>query len=224
VIAIIDVAAFGEVVTLRTVAPQLFSPALPWLAVGAISAAGGALFALAQRNLKRLLAFSTVTDMGLMIVALVIGGAWGIEGAILGAAAHAIAKALLFASISGPEAEGAAMVNPRGLASQHPLPCVGFVVGALAVLGVPFTVGYPGHWRIFSTVAANVPLFVILAGSAMLNVATYGRAIALFWWGSEIPAPCERRYSRVALGASIVLLTLAALIAGIWPRVLGGLA
>jgi len=224
VIAIIDVAAFAEVVTLRTVAPQLFSPALPWLAVGAISAAGGALFALAQRNLKRLLAFSTVTDMGLMIVALVIGGAWGMEGAILGAAAHSIAKALLFASVSGPEAEGAAMVNPRGLASQHPLPCVGFVVGALAVLGVPFTVGYPGHWRIFSTVAANVPLFVILAGSAMLNVATYGRAIALFWWGSEIPAPCERRYSRVALGASIVLLTLAALIAGIWPRVLGGLA
>jgi NADH:ubiquinone oxidoreductase subunit 5 (subunit L)/multisubunit Na+/H+ antiporter MnhA subunit len=224
VIAIIDVAAFAEVVTLRTVAPELFSPALPWLAVGVISAAGGALFALAQRNLKRLLAFSTVTDMGLMIVALVIGGAWGIEGAILGAAAHAIAKALLFASVSGPEAEGAAMVNPRGLASQHPLPCVGFVVGALVVLGVPFTVGYPGHWRIFSTVAANVPLFVILAGSAMLNVATYGRAIALFWWGSEIPAPCERRYSRVALGASIVLLTLAALIAGIWPRVLGGLA
>jgi multicomponent Na+:H+ antiporter subunit A len=224
VIAIIDVAAFAEVVTLRTVAPQLFSPALPWLAVGAISAAGGALFALAQRNLKRLLAFSTVTDMGLMIVALVIGGAWGIEGAILGAAAHAIAKALLFASVSGPEAEGAAMENPRGLASQHPLPGVGFVVGALAVLGVPFTVGYPGHWRIFSTVAANVPLFVILAGSAMLNVATYGRAIALFWWGSEIPAPCERRYSRVALGASIVLLALAALIAGIWPRVLGGLA
>ena len=224
VIAIIDVAAFAEVVTLRTVAPQLFSPALPWLAVGVISAAGGALFALAQRNLKRLLAFSTVTDMGFMIVALVVGGAWGIEGAILGAGAHAIAKALLFASVSGPEAEGDAMMNPRGLASQHPLACVGFVVGALAVLGVPPTLGYPGHWRIFSAIAANAPLFVILAGSAMLNVATYGRAVALFWWGSEIPAPCERRYSRIALGASIVLLALAALIAGIWPRVLGGLA
>ena len=116
------------------------------------------------------------------------------------------------------------MVNPRGFASQHPLACVGFVVGALAVLGVPFTVGYAGHWRIFSTVAGNVPLFVILAGSAMLNVAMYGRAIAVFWWGSEIPAQCERRYSRVVLGASIVLLALAALIAGIWPRVLGRLA
>ena len=222
VIAIIDVAAFAEVVTLRTVAPQLFSPALPWLAVGVVSAAGGALLALAQRNLKRLLAFSTVTDMGLMIVALVIGGTWGMEGAILGAAAHAIAKALLFASVSGPEAEGAAMENPRGLASQYPLPCVGFVVGALAVLGVPPTLGFSGHWRIFSAIAGNVPLFVILAGSAMLNVATYGRAIALFWWGSEIPATSERQYSRVALGASIVLLALAAFIAGIWPRVLGG--
>jgi multicomponent Na+:H+ antiporter subunit D len=223
VIAIIDVAAFAEVLTLRTVAPEVFSPAAPWLALGAISAAGGALFALAQRNLKRLLAFSTITDMGFMMVAVVLAGEWGIEGAMLGAAAHAIAKALLFASVSGPEAEDAPMVNPRGLASQHPLSSFGFVIGALAVLGVPPTLGYPGHWRIFSAVAPHVPLFVILAGSAMLSVATYGRAIALYWFGSTIPAPPERRYSRVALGASIVLLVLAALIAGIWPRVLGGL-
>jgi len=224
VIAIIDVAAFAEVLTLRTVAPAVFSPAAPWLALAAISAAGGALFALAQRNLKRLLAFSTITDMGLMMVALVLAGEWGIEGAMLGAAAHAIAKALLFASVSGPEAEGATMVNPRGLASQHPLSSFGFVIGALAVLGVPPTLGYAGHWRIFSAVASNMPLFVILAGSAMLSVATYGRAIALYWFGSTIPAPPERRYSRIALGASIVLLVLAALIAGIWPKVLGGIA
>ncbi|MGO9445917.1 MAG: proton-conducting transporter membrane subunit, partial [Thiobacillaceae bacterium] len=224
VIAIIDVSAFAEVVTLRTLAPDVFSPALPWVLMGVISAAGGALFALAQRNLKRLLAFSTITDMGLLMVALVLAGTWGIQGAILGAAAHAIAKALLFASVSGPEAEDAAMLNPRGLASRHPLSSFGFVVGALAVLGVPPTLGYAGHWRIFSAVAENTPVFVILAGSAMLNVAVYARAIALYWWGAVIPAPAERRYSRIALGASILLLVSAVLVAGLWPRVLGGLA
>ena len=224
IIAIIDVSAFAEVVTLRTLAPDVFSPALPWVLIGVISAAGGALFALAQRNLKRLLAFSTITDMGLMTVALVLAGTWGMEGAILGAAAHAIAKALLFASVSGPEAEGAAMVNPRGLASRHPLSSFGFVVGGLAVLGVPPTLGYAGHWRIFSTIAGNTPVFVILAGSAMLTVAIYARAIALYWWGAEMPASPDPRYSRIALGASIALLVLAALVAGLWPRVLGGLA
>lgn len=224
VIAIIDVSAFAEVITLRSVAPDVFSPALPWILLGVISAAGGALFALAQRNLKRLLAFSTITDMGLLTVALILAGTWGIQGAILGAAAHAIAKALLFASVSGPEAEDAPMVNPRGLASRHPLSSFGFVIGALAVLGVPPTLGYAGHWRIFSTIAGNTPLFVILAGSAMLSVAIYARAVALYWWGAEMPAPPERRYSRVALGASIVLLVLAAIVAGLWPGVLGGLA
>ena len=224
IIAIIDVSAFAEVVTLRMVAPEVFSPALPWVLLGVISAAGGALFALAQRNLKRLLAFSTITDMGLLTVALVLAGTWGIEGAILGAAAHAIAKALLFASVSGPEVEDAAMLNPRGLASRHPLSSFGFVVGALVVLGVPPTLGYLGHWRILSAVADNTPVFVILAGSAMLSVAIYARAIALYWWGAEIPAPPERRYSRIALGASILLLVVAALVAGLWPRVLGGLA
>jgi len=226
VIGVVDVAALSEVITMRGAQPGLFDPPVPWLALGLSSAIFGALLALAQRNLKRLLAFSTITDMGLLVTAIVLGGAYGIKGATLGAAAHAMAKALLFASVSGPEADGAALADARGLASRHPLAALGFVAGALAVLGVPPTLGYAAHWRIFSAVAGNVPLFVGLAAPAMLSIMIYARAIALYWWGAEkSPAPQPlHQYNPSVLGFAVVLLTLALLVAGLWPRLLGGAA
>jgi formate hydrogenlyase subunit 3/multisubunit Na+/H+ antiporter MnhD subunit len=224
VIGVVDVAAFAELLTLRAAQPGLF-PLLPWLAFGIASAIVGALLALAQRDVKRLLAFSTIEDMGLLVVALAVGGRYGLAGAALGATVHALAKALLFASVAGPEADGASLVDARGLASRHPVAGAGFVVGALAVLGVPPTLGYAAHWRIFAAVAGNVPLLAALAAAAMLSVAVYARAIALFWWGgagnvSEDP----RAYNRPLLAAAVVLLALALLVAGFWPQLLGGAA
>ena len=225
VIGVVDVAAFGEILMLRTSQPALFANATPWLLLAVVSAIGGAVLSLAQRDLKRVLAFSTIADMGLLTVAVVLGGPYGLAGATLGAATHALAKALLFASLAGPEAEGERLRNARGLATRHPLAGAGFVVGALGVLGVPPTLGYAAHWRIFATVGGNLPLLGALAGAAMLSVAMYGRAIALFWWGKpDTPAPVARAYNRPLLGAAVVLLALALLCAGLWPQILGGVA
>jgi formate hydrogenlyase subunit 3/multisubunit Na+/H+ antiporter MnhD subunit len=148
-----------------------------------------------------------------------------VAGAALGATVHALAKALLFASLAGPEAGSASLVDARGLASRYPVAGAGFVVGALAILGIPPTLGYAAHWRIFAAVAGNVPLLAALAAAAMLSVAVYARAIALFWWGgagnvSEDP----RAYNRPLLAAAVVLLALALLVAGFWPQLLGGAA
>jgi multicomponent Na+:H+ antiporter subunit A len=226
IVAVVDVAAFAELITIRGAAPWIFRPGLPWLALGVGSVIVGALLALAERNLKRLLAFSTITDMGLMVVALTLGGAYGLPGAVLGATVHALAKALLFASVAAPEAGGEALTDARGLASRHPLAAVGFVVGALAVIGVPPTLGYAAHWRIFSAAAAeSLPVFAILVSGAMLMVAIYARAITLFWWGPEnSPHPAAPSYNRLLLGAAVVLLALALLAYGFWPRLLGGVA
>ena len=226
IVGVVDVAAFAELVTIRGAEPWIFHPGLPWLALGVGSVIVGALLALAERNLKRLLAFSTIADMGLMVVALTLGGTYGLPGAVLGATVHALAKALLFASVAAPEAGGESLTDARGLASRHPLAATGFVVGALAVCGVPPTLGFAAHWRIFSAAAADsLPMLATLALGAMLMVAIYARAITLFWWGPEIsPHPAAPSYSRFMLGAAVVLLALALLVTGFWPRLLGGVA
>jgi multicomponent Na+:H+ antiporter subunit A len=224
IVGVVDVAAFAELITIRGAEPWIFRPGVPWLALGVGSVILGALLALAERNLKRLLAFSTITDMGLMVVALTLGGAYGLPGAVLGATVHALAKALLFASVAAPEAGGEALTDARGLASRHPLAAAGFVVGALAVIGVPPTLGYAAHWRILSAAAADsLPMLAAMALGAMLMVAIYARAITLFWWGPEIsPHSAAPSYNRLMLGAAVVLLALALLATGFWPRLLGG--
>jgi multicomponent Na+:H+ antiporter subunit A len=225
VIGVVDVAVFAEVLTLRTAEPWLFGFASPWLAIAAASAVGGALLALAQRDLKRLLAFSTIADMGLLVAALALGGEYGLLGAALGATVHALAKALLFASLAGHEADGMPLVDARGLASRYPIAATGFIVGALSVMGVPLTLGYAAHWRIFVAVAAagKTWLLVALASAAMLNVAIYARAIALFWWGAELSPGSPRAYSRPMLAAALIILGLALLATGMWPQLLKGM-
>jgi formate hydrogenlyase subunit 3/multisubunit Na+/H+ antiporter MnhD subunit len=222
VIAVVDVAAFAELLTLRVAEPWLFSFALPWLAMAAASAILGALFALAQRDLKRLLAFSTIEDMGLLVAAVALGGRYGLEGAALGAMVHAVAKALLFATLVAPEADGVPLIDARGLASRYPIAATGFVVGALSVLGVPLTLGYAAHWRIFVAISGSAWLLVALALAAMLSVAVYARAIALFWWGAELAPASPRAYSRPVLATVLIVLMLALVAAGIWPQLLRG--
>ncbi len=224
VVSIVDVAAFGEVLALRVSAPFLFAPATPWLALGVASVVTGAVAALAQRDLKRLLAFSTIEDMGMLVVALCVGGQYGWKGAAIGATVHALAKALLFTSVAAPEADKARLVDARGLAWRHPVAAGGFAVGALAIVGVPPTLGYAAHWRIFTSVAESVPLLAVFAGAAMLCVAIYARAIALFWWGEpqEEAVTAGATYNRTLLAAAVVLLVVTLLATGIWPRLLGG--
>ena len=223
IIGVIDVAAFAEVLSLRIEHPWLFAPALPWIVLGVLSAVLGALLALAQRNIKRLLAFSTIEDIGILVVAVAFGGNLGITGALLGATVHALAKALLFASVSGPESDAAQLTDARGLATRHPIGSAGFAVGSLAVLGVPPTLGYSAHWRIFSAVAGHNVLLAVLCGAAMLSVAVYARAIALFWFGPDVSQETRSvRYNQTLMGVAVALLVVTLLVAGVWPQLLGG--
>ena len=224
VIGVVDVAAFGEVLALRASYPGLFFLQPAWLAVGSLSAVTGAALALGQRDMRRLLAFSSLADLGLLTVALSIGGRYGVAGAALGAAVHALGKSLLFVSVSAPEAAGERLCGARGLAGRHPVAAAGFIVGALSILGVPPTYGYAAHWRLFAALASRPGLLAVCSLAAMLSVAVYARAFAVFWWG---PSDGEVRVEEVRGNAgflvlAIVLLATVLLAAGIWPNLLGG--
>lgn len=216
VIGVVDVAAFTEVWLLRGSAPWLFDPAWPWLALGLASTLAGAGLALGTRHLKRLLAFSTIADMGMLLMAVTLGGPLGLQAAALGAAVHALAKALLFASVSAPEGDGLPLADARGLAATYPLPAAGFLVGAFAVVGVPPTLGFLAHWRLFTALAPAPALFFPVVAAAMLLVAIYARAICVFWWGGDgedSPRPIPP-----ALSAAILLLMTVLVATGLLGR------
>jgi formate hydrogenlyase subunit 3/multisubunit Na+/H+ antiporter MnhD subunit len=174
---------------------------------------------LAQRNLKRLLAFSTVEDTGYLLLGLTLGGELGLTGAMLGVTVHALAKALLFASLSAPEADGPPTLDRRGLAARYPLSGAGFLVGALAILGMPPTAGYLARWRLYSAAAqVGWPFLVLLLLATSLAVLAYARVITGCWWGpGEEEGEEAKGGEPVALKIALVGLSVILVMVGLWP-------
>src|SRR5208283_130365 len=118
-----------------------------------------AVLMLTQRSLKRILVLSTVEDVGFLLLGIyavgslptLAGRGLAVEGALIAASTHALAKALLFACLAAPEAAGELNEPPIALASRYPVSAFGFLFGMLAMLGVPPTMGFIGHWRLYST-------------------------------------------------------------------------
>src|SRR5208337_1955217 len=100
IVSVVDIATFGELAALREASPWVFGEYAPvWMVVALLSMFGGALLALAQTELKRMLAFSTIDDLGFLLLGLIVGGPAGITGAWLGSLNHALSKVILFGAV-----------------------------------------------------------------------------------------------------------------------------
>lgn len=123
------------------------------MAVGAISIVIGALAAVGQKDLKRMLSYSSISQVGYMILALGCGTPLAVAGAIFHFFNHAVFKSLLFVNAASVN-EGVGSVNMDamgGLSARMPL------TGATSVIGILSTAGVPplsGFWSKFMIVAA----------------------------------------------------------------------
>jgi multicomponent Na+:H+ antiporter subunit A len=231
IIAVIDMAAFGELYLAAQASPGLFTPQGFLLGAAAVTSFLAALLMLTQRSLKRLLVLSTVEDIGFLLLGVASLNALGIKGVVFAASTHALAKALLFICLSGPEADGALEGEPKGLAVRYPVAAFGFLFGMLSMLGIPPTMGYIGRWRLYETaVQIGWPLAAIFIVSSIFALIAYTLALTRVWWGpphepsppSTLPHLTNKPSSRepFLLQAVIVVLVVVVLAAGIWPDVL----
>jgi NADH:ubiquinone oxidoreductase subunit 2 (subunit N) len=227
IVSVVDIATFGELAALRETAPWIFSGhASAWLAVALLSMFGGAVLALAQTELKRMLAYSTIDDLGFLLLGLIVGGPLGMAGAGLGALSHALSKVVLFGAVGLAEAGigQSVTLDTRGLAARLPVAGAAFIAGALSFIGVPPGFGFVGYWRIY--VAANqfggLALIVALLAIAGLDLLCYARAIHRTWLGSpQIQATSAPAHLAAGVVASLAVI---AVLLGCYPTVLTGAA
>jgi len=220
IIAVLDIAAFGELYAIVQTSPWMITPRSLWLGAAAASALVSAILMLSQRSLKRLLVLSTVEDIGFLMLGLASADALGMRGALLGAVSHALAKALLFACLGAPESEGALSLEATGLTARYPVSGFGFVFGMLAVVGVPPTLGYLGRWRLYNTALQVSPwLLAVFVVSSALALIAYVLALTGLWWGPP-PDGAQPGKEPLILKATIVLLVVLLLAGGLWPNVL----
>ncbi len=226
IVSVVDIAAFSELAHLRLAAPWVFSDyATLWLALALLSMFGGALLALSQRNLKRMLAYSTIDDMGYLILGLVVGSEIGLSGAILAALSHAFFKVLLFGAVGLAENQSGheLTLDSRGMAARYPVSAAVFILAALGMIGVPPLFGFVGRWRLYLAGVDYGGAWLALAMVAATGLALlyYVRAIHRVWLGQpeEIAASGEPRLAAVVLIVLVVLM----LAAGLFPGWLTGL-
>jgi len=226
IIAVVDMAAFGEFFISAQSIPAYLAHYPLLLGAAAATSFFAALLMLTQRSLKRLLVLSTAEDVGFLLLGVFAVNQMGFDGAVLAASTHALAKALLFACLSGPEADGALVGQPIALAASYPVAAFGFLFGMLAMLGIPPTMGFIGRWRLYeAALQINPWLAAVFILSSILALIAYVLALTRYWWG---PPPHENPRATlqhpteepVLLQVTIVSLTVLLLAAGIWPNAL----
>ena len=160
------------------------SEPIVWLAVIAILF--GAIFALAERNLKKMLAYIIVAEVGYMV-----GGAWlgnraGMTGAILHIVNDALMTLCVFLAVGNIvyKLRGYAFDDLKGLVRKMPFTMGAFVIGALSIIGVPPTCGFFSKWYLISGAiqAGHYAFMVALLFSSLVNVVLFFRVIEICYY------------------------------------------
>lgn len=227
VVSVVDIAAFTELASLRLSAPWVFTDyAGLWLTLAILSMFGGALAALAQKNIKRMLAFSTIDDMGYLVLGTLAGSQFGITGAILAALSHAFCKMLLFGAVGVVENKlgHSLTLDDKGIAAQFPVSAAIFIAGALGMIGVPPMFGFIGRWRLYLSGVeyGGVALVLTMAAATALALLYYVRAIHRVWLGKPVEGTAKAK-EPVLSSTVLILLTVLMLVLGLFPSWFTGL-
>ncbi|MGD9734671.1 MAG: proton-conducting transporter membrane subunit [Solirubrobacterales bacterium] len=218
----IKVALYGLIrVLFEWAAPAPLWIGLAVVALGLVSALGGVLYALVQHDLKRLLAFSSIENVG--IVALGLGasvlfagqgdGTWAaiaFAAALLHVLNHAVFKALLFLAAGSFERAVGALDLDRlgGLARRMPWTAAAFALGAMAIVGLPPLNGFASEWLTLQALihlAFGPALGLGLAGALAAAGLVATAALALFCFVQAVGLVLlgEPRAPRVAAAAEV---------------------
>jgi hydrogenase-4 component B len=180
----------------RVCVAGLGEPPLAWgglvLALGAVSMLLGVLYALMQHDLKRLLAYHSIENIGIILVAAGVGmislstgrpalAVLALAASLLHVLNHALFKGLLFLGAGGVVAATGTrnIEHMGGLARRMPWTAGFFLLGAMAISGLPFLNGFVSEWLVFQSLLlgfhTSTDTFVRLAfpiGGALLGLTT----------------------------------------------------
>lgn len=165
------------------------------MVIGAVTIISAVMMAMVQHELKKLLSFHAVSQVGYMVLGIGTGVPVGIVGGLFHMMNHAIYKSLLFLSGGAVQSRTGDLEldNLGGLARVMPLTATAFFVGALAISGVPPLNGFVSKWMVYQGVIEGggylMPLLLAAAvlGSA-LTLASFVKAMHGVFFGQRSPA------------------------------------
>jgi len=154
--------------------------ALPIVLIGVFSVLYGAMLALAQRDLKRIVAYSSISSMGYVIVGLVAFTPNGMGGATFQMISHGLISGLMFMTVGViyNETHTRMVGDMSGIADRMPWTAGIFLAAAFGYMGLPLMSGFAAEFLVFlgsfpSTVIPYAPLLTAVAMFGIVVVAGY---------------------------------------------------
>ena len=191
--------------------------------VGITTALIGASMAMVTTDLKRILAYSTISHLGFMMLAL---GAGGYTAALFHLMTHGVAKAMLFLTA------GAVMHSMNdetdirrmgGLRKRMPVSAVAFTLGALALAGIPPLSAFWSKDEILLAVQQGLnPVFLgLFLVAAVMSALYMGRALRLVFFGPLKPETEQAHEAPLVMSGPLVVLSALTLVVGLVALPLG---
>jgi NADH-quinone oxidoreductase subunit L len=171
----------------------LFSIVQPWLTtityVGGITAFLAATMALTSSDLKRVLAFSTISQLGMILAALGIGSDLGWFASQFHVLSHALFKSLLFlcAGVVMHATNTLDLKHLGGLRKAMPITFIVSVIGAFSLAGIPPFSGFWSKDTIFEAIILgnNLPLYIMIFATSVLTAIYSLRWVCLVFLGER---------------------------------------
>lgn len=188
-VAVVKAGAFGIIRVVEDVYGHELVAGLglrmPLIAAACWTIVIGSLFALSEHNLKRRLAYSTVSQVSYIVLGVAVGGLLATSGGMVHLVHQGLMKVTLFfcAGIWGLLLGLERIEELDGLGPRMPWTAGAFTIAALGMIGVPPIVGFITKWYLGAgAIAAGVPwVLAVLIASALLNAAYFLPLIRRLW-------------------------------------------
>jgi multicomponent Na+:H+ antiporter subunit D len=183
---------------------------LTW--AGAASIVVGGVMAVRQVDARRLLAYSSVSQLGYIALGLGLANAPALTGAYFHVLSHALLKATLFIAVG----VSASTALPGAITRRMPITAACAVIAGLSMIGIPPTAGFFSKWYLLEgAVAAGQPVLVaaILIGTVLALAYTY-RLTEAVWIGGVADDGHARRDAPTPALVSLVMLATGTVAAG----------
>jgi proton-translocating NADH-quinone oxidoreductase chain N len=195
-------------------------PAL-WV-IAVLTMVGGAVVAITQTDVKRLLAYSSIAHAGFVLTAVIATSVAGLAGSLFYLASYGLTTIGAFAVITlvrDAGGEAGHLSRWAGLGRRSPLVAGIFALFLLAFAGIPLTSGFTGKFAVFQAAiaAGETPLVIVGVLSSAIAAFFYVRVIVLMFFSDPIPDGPEVVVPSVFTGTAVGLGVVATLVLGIVP-------
>ena len=186
---------------------------------GLVAIVVGSLVAIFQRNLKRMLAYSSIAQIGYMALGIGLANLDGMIGGIVHLFNHAVMKATLFLALACVFYRTGAvdLETIRGLGRRMPWTIGAFTVAGFSLVGVPMTVGFVSKWYLLSAAVERGlwPIAVVIVGASLLALIYIWRVVEAAYFQPPREGASDVVEAPVAMVAPMIALAAACLYFGL---------